>query len=132
MHPFDVAVCDAGHPFTRGIAPFTVRDELHLSEYRPPLTPLLQTRFTGTFGGSYRDRDWPTDDPRLVAYHKPWGVDGGVLYYTLGHCHGRWDLRPVVDDAGQVERGAWTLDVHTELLRRGLRWAARIDDWGNS
>jgi uncharacterized protein len=133
MAPFRVAVCDADHPFTRGIEPFEVRDELHLSEYRPPLTPLLQTRFSGSFGGSYRDRDWPNDDPRLVAYHKPWGTaGGGVLYYTLGHCHGRWDLRPVLDDAGKAERGAWTVPVHTELLRRGLRWAARIDHWGTA
>ena len=129
LGPFAVTVSDPSHPFTVGIEPFMARDELYLCHYHPPLTPLLETRFTGTFSG-YVDNDWPDDEPRLVAYHKPWGAHGGgVLYYALGHCAGRWDLRPLIADYGRTERGSWTLDVHIELLRRALRWAARVDNW---
>jgi type 1 glutamine amidotransferase len=129
LGPFEVAVCDPSHPFTAGIEPFTTSDELYLCEYHPPLTPLLATRFTGTLTG-YVDNEWTDDEPRLVAYHKPWGDQGGgVLYDTLGHCAGRWDLRPLIDDYGRTERGSWALEVHEELIRRGIRWAARIDDW---
>jgi type 1 glutamine amidotransferase len=122
---FAVTVSDPDHPFTAGIDGFETRDELYLCEYHPPLTPLLETRFTGTFQG-YVDNVWPDDEPRLVAYLKAWG-DGGVLYNALGHCAGRWDLRPLVDDFGRTERGSWDAPVYTELLRRGIAWAARAE-----
>jgi type 1 glutamine amidotransferase len=118
--PFEVRVCDPEHPFTADLEAFTTTDELYLCEYHPPLTPLLATSFTGTFRG-YADNDWPDDEPRLVAYIKDLG-GGGVLYYTLGHCHGRWDLRPLIHDYGSVQRGSWDLAVHYVLLRRALAW----------
>ena len=49
---------------------------------------------------------------------------GEVLYLTLGHCRGRYDMRPVMDEYPVVERGAWEVPEFRELLRRGLRWAA--------
>ena len=128
LGPFAVTVSDPSHPFTAGLDEFEARDELYLCEYHPPLTPLLETRFTGTFRG-YVDNDWPDDEPRLVAYHKAWG-EGGVLYDTLGHCAGRWDLRPLMDDFGRTERGSWDIPVHEELIRRGISWAAGYDDQG--
>ena len=82
---------------------------------------MLETRWTGSFKG-YVEGDWPNDDPRLVMYTHPVGR-GEVLYLTLGHCCGKYDMRPV-QDVAEVVRGSWENPVFIELLRRGLRWAA--------
>jgi len=42
-----------------------------------------------------------------------------VLYCTLGHCRGKYDMRPMIDEYPAVERGSWKLPVYHELLRRG-------------
>jgi type 1 glutamine amidotransferase len=52
---------------------------------------------------------------------------GEVLYYTLGHARGRYDMQPLMDEYPTVERGSWKQPVHYEILRRGIRWAARLD-----
>ena len=67
--------------------------------------------------------DWPGEEPRLVMYLNRVG-SGEVLYLTLGHCRGRYDMRPLMDEYPKVERGAWELPVFYELLRRGLAWAS--------
>ena len=58
-------------------------------------------------------------------YRKPVG-EGAVLYLTLGHCRGHYDMRPLMDYYPQVERGAWELPVFHELVRRGLSWAMTL------
>lgn len=119
--PFRVTVSAPEHPLVRGIEPFEATDELYLCEYHGENVPLLETRFTGKAPG-FAESEWPQDDPRLVMYLRPVGC-GGVLYLTLGHCRGRYDMRPLMDVYPRVERGAWDLPVYYELLRRGLRWA---------
>ena len=52
---------------------------------------------------------------------------GEVLYLTLGHARGHYDMRPFADEYPNVERGSWNVPAFQELLRRGLRWAARLD-----
>jgi hypothetical protein len=109
------------HPLVRGIDAFVVEDELYLCEYHGEIAPLLETRFTGRAPG-FEEGEWPRDEPRLVMYLHPEGA-GEVLYLTLGHCRGRYDMRPLVDVYPRVERCAWKEPVFYELLRRGLRWA---------
>jgi len=46
-----------------------------------------------------------------------------VLYLTLGHCRGHYDMQPLIDWYPHRERGAWELPVYYELLRRGIAWA---------
>jgi hypothetical protein len=46
-----------------------------------------------------------------------------VLYNTLGHCRGHFDMVPVVPYYPVIERGSWEQPAYTELLRRSLRWA---------
>ena len=121
--PYTVTPC-SDDPLVAGIEPFEADDELYLCEYHQPLEPLLDTRFTGKAPG-FAEEDWPDDEPRLVMYRKAVG-QGAVLYLTLGHCRGHYDMRPLMDHYPQVERGAWELPVFHELLRRGLRWA--LDD----
>lgn len=127
--PYEVAVSAPDHPLVAGIEPFEVSDELYLCEYiegEGGIESLLETRFTGNAPG-FTDLEWPDDDPRLVMYLHPVG-QGCVLYLTLGHCRGKWDMRPLMDEYPVVERGAWELPVFHELLRRGLRWAAEGAD----
>ena len=86
---------------------------------------LLHTRWTGETKG-FAERDWSRDEPRPVMYLKTVGA-GEVLYLTLGHARGHYDMRPFADEYPNVERGSWKVPAFQELLRRGLRWAARLD-----
>jgi type 1 glutamine amidotransferase len=119
--PYTVHVTDPDHPFTKGIEPFETDDELYLSELHGSHTRLLETRWTGRAKG-FVEADWPNDDPRPVAYLRSWGR-GEVLYLTLGHCRGQYDMQPHVAWYPVVERGSWEVPAFYELLRRGVRWA---------
>ena len=46
---------------------------------------------------------------------------GSVLYLMLGHCRGKYDMRPFMDEC-PVDRGGWESEVFYELRRRGIRW----------
>jgi type 1 glutamine amidotransferase len=120
--PYQVTVSAPDHPLVSGIEPFEAEDELYLCEYHGEILPLLETRFTGQATG-FAEADWPEDEPRLVMYLHPVGA-GSVLYLTLGHCRGHYDMRPVMDYYPRVERGSWELPVFYDLVRRGLRWAS--------
>ena len=121
--PYLVSVTDPDHPLCAGIEPFEVTDELYLSERYDPGDQhvLLHTTFSGEATG-FEESSWPDDELRPVAYLRAWG-HGEVLYLTLGHCRGHYDMQPHVDWYPTVERGSWELPVFDELLRRGLRWA---------
>ena len=47
--------------------------------------------------------------------------DGAVLYLTLGHCTGKYDMQPLMEVA-PITRCVWNSPVFYELLRRGIRW----------
>jgi type 1 glutamine amidotransferase len=88
------------------------------------MCPLVQTRYSGKAPGFVQE-DWPEDSPRPVLYLHRVG-QGQVLYLTLGHCRGPYDMRPMIPVYPRTERGAWEEAVYYELLRRGIRWAAGI------
>jgi type 1 glutamine amidotransferase len=117
--PYTVTPC-SDDELVAGIEPFEVEDELYLCEYHGEIQPLLETRFTGRALG-FQEGEWTEDAPRHVLYLHPEG-EGEVLYLTLGHCRGRYDMRPIMDVYPQVERGAWESPVFYELLRRAIRW----------
>lgn len=121
IEPYEVTVSDPGHPLVAGMEPFEATDELYLCEYHGEIHPLLETRYVGTFQSGYIENEWPIDEPRLVAYTHPFG-DGEVLYITLGHCCGAYDMRPI-RDITEVVRGSWENPVYLDLLRRSLLWA---------
>jgi type 1 glutamine amidotransferase len=108
------------HPLVAGIGTFFVEDEHYLQDVDPDVQVLLSSRFAGRTE-MFERADWP-DGEQPILYLKPHGP-GAVLYLTLGHARGRYDMRPISDRYPFVERGAWTLPVFQELLRRGLRWA---------
>jgi hypothetical protein len=119
---FRVRVSQPPHPLVAGLSDFDVEDELYLSEYHGENEALLETRFTGEAPG-FVERSWPDDVPRLVLYLRRVGR-GSVLYNTLGHCRGHYDMRPILDFYPRVERCAWNEPIYYELLRRGIAWAA--------
>jgi hypothetical protein len=122
--PYRVEVTNPSHPLVAGIEPFDASDELYLSELHPPFETLLHTRWTGEAKG-FAERDWSADQPRPVMYLKRVGA-GEVLYFTLGHARGRYDMRPLMDEYPTVERVSWPVPAFTELLRRSLSWAAGL------
>jgi hypothetical protein len=123
IQPYRVNVCAPEHPLVAGVEPFDTDDELYLSEYhdRDELLPLLDTQYQGKAAG-FVESDWSAGGRHLVSYLRPLGR-GAVLYNTLGHCRGHWDMRPVMDWYPRVERCSWERHQYHELLRRGIRWA---------
>ena len=118
--PFRVEIIDRDDPLTRGIDDFDVVDELYLSKTTAPIRTLAQTRFQGEATG-FVDADWPETVVPIV-YRRELGR-GGIVYNTLGHCRGHWDLPELMPYWEHPERCAWNYPVYYELLRRGLVWA---------
>jgi len=116
---FHVTVSQPEHPLVKGLQPFTVYDEPYYCEYFGEVQTLLESRYTTKAKGYVRE-DWDEDKPRPQLYLHPCG-QGEVLYLTLGHCRGKYDMQPFMDVC-PVERCAWDLPVYYELLRRGIRW----------
>ena len=122
--PYRVDLSDADHWLVAGIEPFDTDDELYLCEHadRDALVPLLHTDWQGIAKG-FVESDWADGPERhLVMYLRELG-SGAVLYNTLGHCRGHYDMAPVVDYYPVIERGSWEQPAYFELLRRSLRWA---------
>jgi type 1 glutamine amidotransferase len=140
--PYRIEVSDVSHPLVAGIEAFEVDDELYLSEYHGTHQALLHTHYRGEAPG-FVAGSWPpaatadssaavastsadagsASDRHLVMYLHP-HAGGEVLYCTLGHCRGKYDMRPMMAEYPTVERGSWKLPVYHELLRRSIRWAS--------
>lgn len=117
---FAVEVVDRAHPLTRGIDDFEIVDELYVSRTTAPITTLMQTRFKGETAG-FVEATWPeTIVP--ILYTRDIGK-GRVVYNTLGHCRGHYDLPGMQDWYPHPERCAWNYPVYYELLRRSIVWA---------
>ena len=128
IQPYRVQITDASHWLVAGIESFETDDELYLSEYvdRSALQVLLHTEWQGDAAG-FVEHDWTSCDPvHPVMYLRPLG-SGAVLYNTLGHCRGHYDMAPVLDYYPRVERCSWEKPAYYELLRRSLRWARGLD-----
>ena len=125
-YPVTVSPGAEHDPLVAGINTFeSGYDELYLSEFHATVEPLLECRWHGDFGpGGYEVHDWPTDEPRPVLYRRPFGA-GCVLYFTLGHRRGHYDMiHPPFNGMywPNIELGAWEVAEYHELLRRGVEW----------
>jgi len=118
--PYQVTVADPEHPLVRGIEPFETTDELYLTKTYGDLHLLLDTEFEGEAVGFFK-RNWQR--ARYPVFYLHQVGRGSVLYLTLGHCRGHYDMRPLTNWYPEIERGAWRLPVFYELLRRGISWA---------
>jgi type 1 glutamine amidotransferase len=118
--PYRVTVADPAHPLVQGVEPFDTTDELYLMETHGKLHVLLETRFAGD-GTGFVEHDWKEPRSHPVFYIHSIGK-GAVLYLTLGHCRGHYDLQPLLEWWPTVERCAWDLPVFYTMLRRGIEW----------
>jgi len=118
--PYRVTVAEPEHPLVKGVQPFEATDELYLSEYYGELEVLLETEFEGEATGFVEAKWAKAKHP--VFYLHPVG-QGSVLYLTLGHCRGHYDMQPMIEFYPVPEKGSWALPVFYDLLRRGLDWA---------
>ena len=117
--PFKVEVTRSDHQMTHGLRGFAIDDELYLTRRTAEIDVLLHTSFRGTCP-EFRDEQW--DEPTVpILYERSVG-HGGILYLTLGHCRGHYDLRPVASFFPHPQRCGWNYPIFYELLRRGLRW----------
>jgi uncharacterized protein len=127
IQPYEVRVADPSHWLVAGITSFQTDDELYLCEHhsRDDLHPLLATTWSGEATG-FNEFDWSVEtrgtDEHLVMYLRALGA-GAVLYNTLGHCRGHYDMAPMRAYYPQVERCSWNEPQYHELLRRSIRWA---------
>ena len=103
-----------------GIDPFETTDELYLLEKRGEIDMIMHAEFEGEAPG-FVVKDWEKADHAVLYTHKV--GKGEVLYLTLGHCRGHYDMTDMMEYYPNVDRCAWDLDVFYTLLRRGLQWA---------
>jgi hypothetical protein len=125
--PFRVDVCAPEHPLVAGVGPFTITDELYVSEIHEPIETLLASPFTGSCRGFEEGQNvsgnWP------VLHLKDTGA-GTTCVFTLGHCRGRFDVQDQgIDDLGVVDRVAWGSPEYRLLLSRLVAWAVHGDAW---
>ncbi len=118
--PYTVTVADPDHPLVQGVEPFQAEDELYLSDLHGERHVLLETEFEGEAPG-FIEHTWPKAK-HPVFYLHPVGA-GEVLYLTLGHCRGHYDMRPLMEFYPVPEKGSWALPVFHDLLARGVEWA---------
>ncbi len=117
---FTVKVTDPSHPLVNGIDSFEVEDEPYYLSYESGSHVLLEASYNQRSTG-YVQSDYGTDrDSHPQMYLHPTGA-GEVLYITLGHCCGKYDLQPLADVV-PIHRGSWQNPVYYELLRRSIRW----------
>ena len=114
-----VTVSDTEHPLVRGIAPFEVFDEPYYCEFEGQIHTLLESRYTAKAEG-YVIEQLKDDAPRPQLYLHPYG-GGEVLYCTLGHCRGKYDMQPLMPVCS-IERCSWESPVYYEILRRSILW----------
>ncbi len=120
---YQVRVCDDGHEMTRGIADFWVEDELYLADCDHGNQVLMTTSFGGNAAPFVRE-EWPQAEHPVLYQRAHSG--GEIMYCTLGHCRGKFDVPELVAVYPHIERGAWTTPSFYEVVRRGIRWAARL------
>ncbi len=117
--PFKVHVTRGDHEMTRGLRDFRVEDELYLTHRTADIDVLLHTAFTGTCD-EFRDAEW--DEAEVPVLYERRVGQGSILYLTLGHCRGHYDLQPITAFWPHPQRCGWNYPVFYELLRRGIAW----------
>ena len=120
IEPYKVHVTRADHPLTAGLRDFNIEDELYLSRRTAEIDVLLHTVFHGACP-EFRAKEWKEDQVPVLYLRKV--GKGAVLYLTLGHCRGHYDLQPIRNFNPHPQRCAWNYPIYYELLRRALRWS---------
>lgn len=118
--PFHVEITERDHALTKGLEDFDIIDELYITKTKAPIKVLMQTRFDGEATG-FVEADY--DNVVVpILYLRDHGA-GAVLYNTLGHCRGHYDVTELMPFWAHPEKCGWNYPVYYETLRRGIRWA---------
>lgn len=125
IEPFKVRI-SGDHPLTEGMRDFSTLDELYLSECTASIEVLMQSRFEGGACPDFADADQSAQDVPIL-YLRQVG-EGAILYCTLGHCRGHYDLRPLSNFWPHPQRCSWDYPEFMEILRRGIRWGIAGQD----
>lgn len=120
IEPYKVHITQPNHPMVEAIEPFETTDELYLLEKRGEIDMIMHAEFEGEAPG-FVVKDWEKAEHAVLYTHKV--GKGEVLYLTLGHCRGHYDMTDMMEYYPNVDRCAWDLDVFYTLLRRGFDWA---------
>ena len=94
IEPYQVQITQPDHVLAKGIEPFETTDELYLSEITGDIDIIMHTEFGGA-APSFVVKDWEKADHPVFYTHKV--GDGEVLYLTLGHCRGHYDMSEFMD-----------------------------------
>lgn len=108
------------HQLTAGLRDFTTIDELYLCDLTADIDVLMASRFEGGDCPDFARGIFPAQDVPIL-YLRNLG-DGAVLYCSLGHCRGHYDLRPLSNYWPHPQRCSWDYPIFRELLRRGIQW----------
>lgn len=119
IEPFKVQVT-RDHDLTRGFRSFSTLDELYLGEVTADIDVLMHSDFAGGCCEDFASPDFAAQQVPIL-YLRSAG-EGAVLYCSLGHCRGHYDLRPLADFWPRVQRCSWDYPEFIEILRRGIRW----------
>ena len=126
--PARIDVVQPSHPLVSGVPSFVTTDEVYVMALREDLDVILDTEYEGECPGFEVSRTG-TRTRHPVLYSREQG-DGRVVYFTLGHCRGRFDVADLgVPDLGVVDRRAWESAEYREVLRRCVAWAVHGDPW---
>lgn len=116
---YKVQITRGDHAMTQGLRAFSVIDELYLTRRTAEIDVLLHTTYSGVCP-EFGPQEWDESEVP-VLYERRIGR-GSVLYLTLGHCRGHYDLKPLAEFYPHPERCSWNYPVYYELLRRAIRW----------
>ena len=103
---YDVQIAKPGDPITRGLSTFRMRSEQYYMLIDPNVDVLATTTFTG------KAAPWIDGAVMPVAWKKLYGK-GRVFHSTLGHA-----------------AADFTVPEALEIMKRGIRWAARLPGAG--
>lgn len=117
---FAVKVARPDDPLVAGVEAFTTSDEKYLCKVAAGVETLLYCEHDQPVD-DFQQSEWRDTQQQPVLYrHRQ--EQGEVVYLTLGHCRGHYDMQPLMDFYPRVERGSWeTLEFYT-LLRNGINW----------
>jgi uncharacterized protein len=122
ISPWRVDVVQPEHPLVAGVPSFVTTDELYVMDLREDLDVILDTEFTGDCPG-FEVSHSGSRTRHPVLFTRAEGK-GEVVYFTLGHCRGRFDVTDLgIADTGTVDRVAWESPQYREVLWRCVAWA---------
>ena len=120
--PYRVSVRAPDDPLVAGLGDFDVEggDELYYMRLFGEAEVLLDAPATGPARG-FVERDWSDDGRHPVLYRKKVGA-GEIVYFTLGHRRGHYDMEPLLSYYDTVEKGAWEIAPFNLILDRCIAW----------